>query len=395
VLIVLAGGACAQELTSEADCSKLNALLPQIRGARLEAYVDAIRPQLSYAFRFQAAYSVAVPLRQYTGNRIAIRVLARVTPANRSRPPVCFVQDASLGPEVPPRMHHDFVFSGGFFLGEGKYEVNLTLVDQQARLYRKRLTLSAIRSRREQRLELRLAPGVVQPMQKLDWTPRASPLHGARRRLTVFFNVASLYGHRTFLWVSDQMLLLSSLSTVLSGCGFDEIRLIAFNLDQQREVFRQDPFDMNGFRRLVETVAALKLYAVSSGALKPETQQFGMLDSLVRAEYAVSPPPDAILFLGPHVEDDLKWKEIPCESGRSHPRLFYFEHRIDTAPLGWGTDPVSVGNVSAGGLKVEVPVRPAEFPDTLERVVRACSGEVVRIHNAAELAGAIAKLNEP
>jgi hypothetical protein len=113
-----------------------------------------------------------------------------------------------------------------------------------------------------------------------------------------------------------------------------------------------------------------------------------LIDSLVRAEMSSDKPPAAILFLGPYTNDESKWSSVPCESGHAGPAVFYFQHRINRA-IGR-----RLRDDFAGRAERTMGVRPIELPDTLERLVHACSGEVYRIHDPAELASAIAKLNE-
>ena len=132
---------------------------------------------------------------------------------------------------------------------------------------------------------------------------------------------------------------------------------------------------------------SLNLSVVPIAALKPEAERFEMLESLVRAELSSQEPADAILFLGPYQRDEFRWRSLPCESGSSGPPLFYFQHRVNWAYQTWrtGSGPV---------YESPVPVRPLEIPDTLERLVHACSGEVLRVHDPEELATAILKLKD-
>jgi hypothetical protein len=381
-LVILLGGARAQEPVGMSACATAQSLPPS--HATLEAYVQPIRPRLNFAFRFQGGYSLELPLQQFEGATNVIRVLSRVVPVDGSGEPVCLLQTAEL-PKVPVGLTTSLSLSEGFFLGEGTYQIDVTVTDQSERVYRKSLTLKAAPKRRSRGLKLALRPGVVQPTGLLVWKPRQGRETSSRSRLTVLFHAASLYGSRTSLGTFDQVLLLSSLSTVLSEARFDEIRLIAFNLDQQRELFRQDHLGPDGFRRLMETVLSLKLMWVPIAALKPRSEGLALLESLVRDEMSAREPADAILFLGPDVVDDWKWKSLPCESKGSGPPLFYFQHRIDKAPEMM---------IFGGATSVGMPIRPTEFPDTLERMVHACSGHVYRIHNPAELATAIRQLND-
>jgi hypothetical protein len=370
------GGAPAQELLSGSACAKAQALLRNPgETAGIEAYVSPIHPGVNYAFLFQGGYTVEIPLKQLAGAANVIRVLSLVAPEDGLREPACFLQTVPLA-EVPAGLRGSLRFSGGYFLGEGKYRVDARVSDLSGRVYRKRLVLEAALKGRNRHLKLEVGPDVVRPLGLLAWKPLYPPRAAKPSRLTVLFHAASLFGSRIRMSAYDQVMLLSSLSTVLSESSFDEVRLIAFNLDQQREIFRQDHLDVDGFRKLLQTVLSLKLMQVPVTALETGQEHLAMLESMVREELSAKEPSDAILFLGPYARDESKWKTLPCESEGSGPPVFYFQHRIDKAYTYWRP-----------GL------RPPEFPDTLERLVHACSGEVYRIHDPAELADAIRKLN--
>ncbi len=386
LLAAFAVGASAQDLLTSDSCSGIQALLPDAGGKQtLEGHAELRHPWLNYAFRFQAGYSIEIPLRQFAGKGNTVRVIARVRPSDGSRPPVCLFQSGEL-PEIPEGGKPDLPITGAFFLGEGNYRVDLAVFDQAGRLYQARFNLEAALKGGDRKVRLELAPGEVQPLGSLRWKPHSEPA-GRTRRLTLLLNAASLYGEGKLPALYDPVLLLSSLSTVLSEGAFDQVRLIAFNLDQQRELFRQDRFDADGFRKLAETLLSLKLSSVPVTALAPGEARHALINSLVRAEMSSEKPPDAILFLGPYADDESKWRSVPCESGHGGPAIFYFQQRINRA-MGR-----RLRDDFAGRAERTMGVRPIELPDTLERLVHACSGEVYRIHDPAELASAIAKLN--
>ena len=386
LLAAFAVGASAQDLLSPGSCLGIQALLSDAGGKQtLEGRAELRHPWLNYAFRFQAGYSIDIPLRQFAGTGNTVRVIARVRPSDGSRPPVCFFQSGEL-PEIPEGDKPDLSITGGFFLGEGNYRVDLAVFDQAGRLYQAGFNLEAALKGRERKVRLELAPGEVQPITSLRWKRHSEPA-GRGQRLTILFHATSLYGEGKLPTLYDPVLLLSSLSTVLSEGAFDEVRLIAFNLDQEQELFRQDRFDADGFSKLAEKVLSLKLSSVPVTALAPGQPRHALIDSLVRAELSSPKPPDAILFLGPYADDESKWSSVPCESGRAGPAIFYFQQRINRA-IGR-----RLRDDYAGRAERTMGVRPIEYPDTLERLVHACSGEVYRIHDPAELASAIAKLN--
>lgn len=325
-LLILQAGARAQPVPVESDCSGPPALHPPSQAPRLLCYVDWTRPRLNYGFRFYAGYSVAIPIPYTAARRPVVRVFTQITPMNEHGAAVCL--DQSIAP-TPGASGSDLSVSGGFFLGEGRYRVDLTIADQTDSVYQRSVTMIAALKRGEREVKLRLGPGAIQPIQKISWTPRPPNASGVHRRLTVFLHAASLFGPRTSLEVSDEARLMSVLSTVLSDSAFEEIRLIAFNLDQRKEIFRQDPLDADGFRRLSDVLLALDLNVAPVSAFGLGAHDTALLDSLVRAELSAEHPADAILFLGPDAYEDARWHTLPCRADHSGPRLVYFQQRVD------------------------------------------------------------------
>jgi len=374
-LTVLASAASAQSLLSDETCAKLAAFLPQAHAARLDATIAAVKPEITYAFRFYAGYSVAIPVKQFTASPASVAVLARVVPRDGSHSPVCFSQTESFEPRSSMAAARDLLMEGGFFLGAGSYAMDVAVADPQGRLYRKHIVLTAAARGSRRHIHFDLAPGVIQPIPRMSWTPHPHAASSLPRQLTVLFHAASLYGSRTSLEITDLAQLLGSLSTVLSDSNFDQIRIVAFNIDQQRELFRQDSLDVPGFQKMIETLLPLRLWTVSAASLHPETP---VLDALLRAELSASQgPARTVLLLGPPVYDDqLQVSTFSCDS--SHPRFVYFQHRVDRALV---------------NMLSPIPERPRELSDKLERLVHSCNGEVYRIHNPADLAAAIDKFN--
>jgi hypothetical protein len=321
------------------------------------------------------------------GRGNSVRVVAKIARTDGPGPPICFVQAKDL-PAVPEGAKSEVEFVGGFFLGEGSYHIDLAVSDQRGRLSRKRLDITAARKGRERQVRLSLVPGSIHTVDGLSWKARPSRASGEPRRVTVLFHVASLYGPRSVLSLSDQGQLLSSLTSVLSEGAFDEVRLVAFNLDQQRELFRRDPFRVEDFRGLAETLPSVNRATIPVAALEQGPHHLGFLESLVRDEMSSERRPAAIVFLGPYTDEETKWRNLPCGSNRAGPPLFYFQHRVNVART------VCLQDVIAcQGDAMWLSARPTEARDTLEHLVRGCSGEVYRIHNPVELDAAIKKLN--
>src|SRR5262249_966963 len=85
----------------------------------LACEVDPVRPMLNFRFRFQAGYVVRVPMSQYLGKGHLWVALARITPEGDGSKPV-FLGSRMQLPQIPPNKTQ-LEFTGGYFLGEGRY----------------------------------------------------------------------------------------------------------------------------------------------------------------------------------------------------------------------------------------------------------------------------------
>jgi len=146
------------------------------------------------------------------------------------------------------------------------------------------------------------------------------------------------------------------------------VRLVAFNLEQQREIFRQDRFDPSGFDDLQQAFHDLELGKVSAQVLKQPQGKAELLVGLTNQELIAEEPADAVIFLGPSSRalqkiprEMLKPRETPA------PQFFYFEY-------------------------IPQWLRGREFPDTIAYITRARDGTVAKIHSPSELAQAIQKM---
>src|SRR5882672_9457361 len=93
--------------------------------------VTPVKPTLDYGFRFGAGYVVHVPLNQYPGSGHRLAMLTRITPQGGEPKPVYLINVVRL-PNVPPtKLALEVV--GLYLLGQGKYNVEWTLLDETKR----------------------------------------------------------------------------------------------------------------------------------------------------------------------------------------------------------------------------------------------------------------------
>ena len=329
--------------------------------------VRALRPRLSFDFRFQAGYYLFVSLKRFRGAGNSFTVLTRVTAQDSNPKPSYFTQTVDL-PDIPRKTRSDVQLAGGYFLGEGRYNVDLMLLDQTERVCRKHWQVEVKRSGSDREVQIASAPGSVAPFTFESWKGMLEERRAnvsRPLRLTILLHTAPIFRRSSTLRTYDQEMLLSSLASLLEQLPYTQVKLVAFNLDQQAEVFRQESFDAATWDRLLEAMEKLQLATVSYNVLTRRAGHVDLLNKLVAEELAGTAHTDAVIFLGPTARQSDKPPVLPQRAeGASQPLFFYFEYK----PY-W--------------------FRGAEFPDVLYHMTRALAGKVFRIHSPSEFATAI------
>lgn len=372
LLIVSPGALIGQRLLDADSVAKVRPLFDEpARDRGIACYVTQLKPNLNFSLSLQAGYFATLSLKDYAGAGHRFVVLTRVTPAQSDREPVYFSQGFNV-PNIPPRSNNKLQVDGAYFLGEGRYTVELIVMDKEGRQCRKSWRVEAKLPGKAEQFKIAQAPGSVLPVRFERWKGNLpEPVEGAAkpRRLTILMHVTPLYTRGNRLHAYDRALLLSSLASLLKQTSFSHIKLVAFNLDQQKELVHEDPFDASGWDKLVRATGQLELGTVSYQVLQQRRGHADLLTRLVDEELTAEEPPDVVLFLGPTARQEEKLRLPKPDNETSQPLFVYFEYK----PY-WTT----------GG----------EFPDIIDHLTRSQSGKVFRIHSPREFAEAIQKMEK-
>ena len=331
----------------------------------LRCEVRPIPPHLNFSFRFQAGYVVRVPLNQYPGAGHSWTILTRIVPEGGQ--PVYLASRMRL-PTIPKtKAAHDF--GGVYAIGEGRYAVDWMMFDDSDRVCRKSWRVDARLDSKERDLNLGIAPATVSDVSFRRWSSGPGEGTGVRplRRLTVLLHAAPLAPQSTRLRAYDRVILLSALSSLLESLPTQAVRLVIFNLDQQRELFREDPLTPDMFDRVAQSMN-LELGLVDYRVLQNRRGHIDLLADLINREVQAADPPDAVVVLGPATRYYDKVPEAIIEAGdRSTTRFFYLQY---SPP--WK--------------------RGAEWPDSIVFALRKVRGKVIVIHSPDEFARAILQI---
>ena len=365
LVLLTTTGALAQSVINP---GRLSAALKDFdRGFRdlpLQCEVMPIKPALNFGFRFQSGYVVRVPMSQYRGSGHAWTILSRITPAGEGREPVYLIVRTVL-PDIPPT-RISLEVGGSYLLGEGRYDVAWKMMDDSGRVCSHRWTIDARLTRSERLVKVAMPANTVSDL-SLRGVPQTRQTDDAAPiRLTVLMHAAPLNPRRTRMSPRDHMMLLGTLSSLLERVPVRSVRLVVFNLDQQKELFRQESFVPQSLGQVARSIGALELDLVNYSVLRNRGGHLDLLADLVNGELAAKEPSDVVLFLGPQARtyDKVPRDELekPPVGG---PRFFYFQYR-----------PVFLQ-------------QQATFPDTINRAVSRLKGKTVVIHTPGEFAKAI------
>lgn len=366
--LLVSQAALAQSIISPSSLPpKLREMESRWNEKPLECGVTAMKPALNFAFRIQAGFTVKVPMNQFEGAGHYWVILTRITPQEGDRKPVYLASRTPL-PFVP-KTKVEIELGGGYLLGEGRYDVRWMLVDDQSRVCRKDWTIEAKLTHAERLAHVAMKPNTVDafslrggrdlPAVRDD----ASPL-----RISILMHAAPLFPRRTRMRASDEMLLIGSLSALLERLPTVSVRMVAFNLDQQKEIYRSDNFTPDSIEQVWHALNRLELNLVDYQTLLNRHGSIDLLSDLVSREVHADRPADAVLVLGPVARtiDRPQRGDIEKPSG-SLPRFFFFQYK-------------------------PMIHQPAALPDTLTLAVNSLKGKVMTIHSPAEFAKAIDQL---
>ena len=300
-LLVPASGGAQLQLNSE-DARKATALFDTKAAASLKCNLEQWQPALDFSFRFVAGFAVSCPLGIFSGKQATITNYVRITPEGKS--PILLGMVGEI-PEIPPDMlrfaggdaskiKNPVGTSGVFDLGEGTYSIEALAVDDQGRVCRRRWKVRVGTSREQSRMALAIAPLTVQVLDRDAWQID-SLRHDKGLHLTIMLNAVPINQYQSTLRAWDRTFLLEFVHTVLRKVPYKSVRLIAFNLDQQREIYRADRFDNSAFVALSHALRQTETATVSVQALKQRNSPKFLL-GLTNRETARNDSSTAILW---------------------------------------------------------------------------------------------------
>jgi hypothetical protein len=271
-----------------------------------------------------------------------------------------------------PKTNVESTVGGGYLLGLGAYNVRWMMIDDTGRVCRKSWRVDVRLSRAEHSVKVAMPPDTVWEMSLRGsrTVPRETD-DAAPLRLTIFLHAAPLFPRRTRMRPGDMMMLMSTVSSLLERVPARSVRLVLFNLDQQKELYRKEDFQLHEMAQVSQAMTGIELGLVDFQVLQNRRGHVDLLADLVNRELQAQPPSDVVLFLGPSARFFDRVPQAVLEKPEGHvPQFYYFQ------------------------LIPFVHQQQAMLADTIKSTTSRLGGKTIQIHSPGEFAKAIERIEK-
>ncbi len=312
----------------------------------LPCTVTPSKPTLGFDLKFHAGYQVTVPLKELAGSENALSIVFRVSADSGRDEPAYFTQHLRV-PPLEEDAKGDAYLQGAFDVGEGSYHIDWLMRDRTERVCSSSWDTEAALGSRDRPMSLAIAPEAVQRSDGEDFkeeppVQRASPdpaLHVAPPlNVKVLVNFAPQNSLSAALQPLDTTALVSILRTISRDPRIGKFSIVAFNMQEQKVIYRQDDASRIDFPALGTALTRLNLGTVDLKRLSDKHGDTEFLTTLVRKEMTAAPQdhPDALVFAGPKILLDTNPPEEALKDGADIDfPVFYMNYNLNPQAVPW------------------------------------------------------------
>jgi hypothetical protein len=303
-----------------------------------------IKPILGFDLRFHSGFEIAVPLREIAGDGDILTIIFRVTSASGKDSPYYFSQKYVV-PDIAADAKGDAYLGGGFDIGEGDYHVDWMMRDRIERVCSSSWDLTAALAAKDQNMKLGIAPNAIDTSDQeffREEPPVVRLNPGEAFKVKVLINFAPQQGSASSMQPIDTSALVSILRNISREPRICKFSIVAFNMNEQRVVYRKDDADQIDFPELGKAIASLKPGMIDYRKLSDPHSGSDFLAKLVLDELGNNKS-DAVIFAGPKVglSDSVPVDNLKELASVSYP-VFYMNYNLTPQQNPW-RDPI--GNV--------------------------------------------------
>ncbi|MBI3682461.1 MAG: acetyltransferase [Acidobacteria bacterium] len=295
------------------------------------------KAQLGFDLKFHAGYDVSIPMRDLAGMENLLTILFRVTPENRKDEPVYFTQRVKV-PSIEEDSRGEAFLQGIFDIGEGKYHIDWLMRDRSERVCSFYWDTEANLPPKDKQIALGIPPSGIRPSDTEQFREEPPVERNAEAPLMVkvLINFAPQNSRSATLLPLDTSALVSILRTIAREPRIHRFTIVAFNLQEQRVVYRQEEADRIDFPKLGDALNTLKLGTVDWKRLASKKADTEFLTDLILKEAGGENHPDALIFAGPKA---MLEAPVPNESlrevGEPEFPVFYLNYNLNPQFTPW------------------------------------------------------------
>ncbi len=311
----------------------------------LRCKVERSDAVLGFDMNFHAGYHVELPLSEMGDGDNILSVLFRVFPVDQPREKRYFSQRFRV-PDFPEVAEGETAkgsayLEGSVLAGPGKYKVDWLMRDRRERVCASSWTFEVQPYTKEEALPITLTPGVVRappahPFQ--DFHDQRVPKDASRASLHVklLVNFAPLNSKSAVLQPVDLAALLSIVKSVSRDDRVGQISLVAFNVREQRVLYRQTAVDHVDYEAIGKAIDSLQQGTIRYSLLADKNSDTRFLTNLITTEMSSESPLDAMVFVGPKVLlDENPPVDLLSDAGHVEFPLFYVNYNLNPRENPW------------------------------------------------------------
>jgi hypothetical protein len=305
----------------------------------LNCTVNPSKTLLGFDLKFHAGYEVTLPIKELAGSDNQLTIVFRVTSENHKDEPVYLSQHINV-PQLEPDAGGSAYLPGTFDIGEGKYHVAWLMRDRSERICSYFWDTEASLSAKDKQMALDITPGVIEPSDAEPFkeeAPVEREQHGGPLNVKVVVNFAPQDSGSATLQPLDTNALLSILRNIAREPRIGKFSIVAYNMQEQRVLYRQENAAQIDFPALGKSLASLNLGTVDLKRLSQKHGDTEFLSNLITKELKdEKQPPDAVIFAGPKVmlDDGLPPETFKQLSDVKTP-VFYMNYNLNPQNNPW------------------------------------------------------------
>jgi hypothetical protein len=305
----------------------------------LPCSVLPVKPSLGFDLKFHSGYSVSVPLHELAGDGNLLTMIFRVTPEAHPDEPVYLSQRMTV-PNIADDAKGDASLQGEFDVGLGKYHVDWLMRDRSEHVCSSNWDIEATLPPKDREMALDIGPSVIEAPDEQPFReePPVERVHESKPlNVKVMINFAPQNAYSAAMQPIDMNALISILRNIAREPRIGRFSVVAFNMQEQRVLYRQQSEPQIDFPALGEALHTLNLGTVDFHKLGQKHSDSDFLTSLITNEIGNDKEtPDAVIIAGPKVLLDDNIPQEPLKQmGDLHFPLFYMNYNLNPQATPW------------------------------------------------------------